>query len=223
MGMKIAAVLPWYDEPTAHLDRCVRSLAGVVDILIAVDGRWEHFADDRPILSHWTQAHAIARAADAVALDHYVLMGPSVWASQVAKRNACMALGSEEAEWVFVLDADEYIAHTRGDMNYTRLQLRETELDVATVGCHDLTRSRPFSAIRRVFRRGTTVVTAHNGYNRAGKWLHGDVAHVQLEPALDLSDELCIHDDWGSRDEERLTLKRDYRQARQRHRLEAWR
>lgn len=221
MGLRIAAVLPWYDEPEAHLDRCVRSLAGVADMLIAVDGRWQHFADDRPILSDWRQAHAIAHAADAVALDHYVLMGPKAWASQVEKRNVCMALASEEADWVLVIDADEYVAEA--DPVELRRALELTEHDVATVLSRDLSQRKPPSPMRRIFRRGTAVVTAHNGYNLAGKWLHGDRAHVRLEEPVDVSPWLVLHDDYGSRDEERLMLKRDYRQARQRHRLEAWR
>lgn len=218
--MRIVAALPWYDEPVAFLDRCVRSLAGVVDELVAVDGRWEHFADDEPVLSHWTQARAIASAADAIGLDHRVWMGPTVWKSQVAKRAALMELASEAGDWILVIDADEYIA--RSQPGFIRPALRETELDVARVMLTDVRRSMPLRMARRIFRRGTTVERAHNGYNLAGKWLHGDLARVRLEEALDLSKWLELHDDGGSRDALRIEKKQDYRTARARHRLETW-
>ena len=219
--MRIVAALPWYDEPVAFLDRCVRSLAGVADELVAVDGRWEHYSDTEPVLSHWTQAQAIARAADAIALDHRVWMGPNVWGSQVAKRAALMELASEAGDWILVIDADEYIANSLP--GHLRPALQETELDVGLVGFTTLNGSRPPSRIRRIFRRGTTVKTAHNGYNLGGRWLHGDSAHVRLEDAVDVSAYVSMHDDCGARDELRTEKKRDYRQARARHRLEAWR
>lgn len=219
---RIVAALPWYDEPVSFLDRCVRSLEGVADELVALDGRWKLFGDDEaPVLSHWTQSHAIAKAADATGLEHAVWMGPTVWETQVAKRAALMELASEKGDWVFVIDADEYVAAC--DIDALKQQLADTELHVATVTLTNMTTDRPAGRIRRIYRSGTTVQTAHNGYRYHDQWLHGDGIHVKLAPALDTSDVIRLHDRGHERDQQRIDTKRAYSRARQRHRVEAWR
>lgn len=220
MTPRIAAALPWYDEPVAWLDRCVRSLEGVADELVALDGRWRHFDDDAPVLSHWSQAAAIARAADAIGLEHRVWMGPTVWESQVSKRAALMELAAEIGDWVLVIDADEWI--TGALPQQLREQLAGTELDVATVRLVRVTRDRPTMQIRRLFRAGTTVVTAHNGYRYGDQWLHGDTARVRLAPALNVGHCLELTDASSLRGDARSQSKLAYRRARVLHRLEAW-
>lgn len=216
--MRIVAALPWYDESTAFLDRCVRSLEGVVDVLVALDGRWQLYDEDAPVLSHWTQSHAIARAADAITLEHYVYMGPTVWQSQVEKRRALMELASEQGDWVLVIDADEYVASSYP--GHLRPALKETELDVATVLCTRLLGDMPTRRIRRLFRKHTSVERAHNGYVYEGRWLHGDSARVHLEPALDVSGWLELHSSSGMRDPSREAKSLEYRQRRRVARLE---
>ena len=218
--MKIVAALPWYDEQPSWLDRCVRSLKWVVDELVAVDGRWELYDEDAPILSHWEQGVAINKAAYAVGLDCSVHVPGRVWPSQVAKRAATMALCADSgADWVLVIDADEYVAKMEHGW---RAKLLDTELDVALVGCHALYEQMPDRRLRRFFRAGTTVETAHNGYRYQGRWLHGDSAKVHLADALDLSDHLLLHDDSGRRQPERELKAMDYRRARARQRVEVW-
>lgn len=218
--MKIVAALPWYDEQPSWLDRCVRSLKWVVDEVIAVDGRWDLYDDDAPILSHWEQGMAINKAAYAVGLDSSVHVPGRVWPSQVAKRAATMALCADSgADWVLVIDADEYVAKLEHGW---RARLLDTEFDVAMVGCHALYEQMPDRRLRRFFRAGTTVKTAHNGYWFQGQWLHGDSAKVKLAPALDLSDLLLLHDDSGRRQPERELKAMDYRRARARQRVEVW-
>lgn len=218
--MKIVAALPWYDEQPSWLDRCVRSLAGVVDELVAVDGRWDLYDDASPILSHFEQEIAISKAAYAVDIESEVWKPARAWTSQVAKRAELMRICSEKGDWIFVIDADEYVAKVDADKWIDGVI--EAELDVATVGVHALYQQQPDRRIRRLFRSGTTVKTAHNGYWYEGQWLHGDSAKVTLAPAFDLSDVLVLHDDSGRRPPEREERAMRYRRARAQGRVEMW-
>ena len=219
--MKIIAALPWYDEQPSWLDRCVRSLAGVADELVAVDGRWDLYDDTAPILSHFEQEVAISRAAYAVDIESEVWKPARTWTSQVAKRAELMRICSEKGDWIFVIDADEYVATLDVD-KWIEFMTIDSKLDVALVGLHALYEQQPDRRIRRLFRSGTTVKTAHNGYWYEGQWLHGDTAKVKLEPAFDLSDVLVLHDDSGRREPERELKAMDYRRARARERVEVW-
>jgi len=216
--VRVVAALPWYDEQPSWLDRCVRSLAGVVDELIAVDGRWDLYDDGAPILSHFEQEIAISRAAYASGIECTVWKPGRVWASQVAKRAVTMELAAELGDWVLVIDADEYVAY----VDPVWKQRLEYGYDVGLVGLHAMYEQMPDRRIRRVFRAGTTVRVAHNGYWYEGRWLHGDSAKVRLAPAVDLSDALVLHDDSGKREPGREHKAMEYRRARARDRVEVW-
>lgn len=220
-GVKVVAALPWYDEQPSWLDRCVRSLAGVADYLVAIDGRWDLYDIESPVLSHWEQEIAISQAASAIRLECEVWKPGRVWPSQVAKRSELMRICSEKGDWIFVIDADEYVAKLDVDAWIEFLTLG-TSYDVATVGFHALYEQMPDRRIRRLYRSGTEVRTAHNGYWLDGQWLHGDSAKVKLAPALDLSDVLVLHDDSGRRPAEREAKAMEYRRARARERVEVW-
>jgi hypothetical protein len=69
--VKIVAALAWYREPPEFLDRLVRSLAGLVDVLVALDGAWALFPDAEP---HSTLAEGMA-LHEAGALDAGVAVG----------------------------------------------------------------------------------------------------------------------------------------------------
>lgn len=221
----IVAALPWYDETPAFLDRCVRSLAGVVDELVAMDGRWELYDDSAPILSHFEQEIAISKAATAIDLEATIYKPGRVWASQVAKRAALMAMAAEHCEdeddWLLVIDADEYVAKLDVD-RWIEFMSIGTQLNVALVGLHALHGEMPDRRVRRLFRAGTTVRVAHNGYWLDGEWLHGDSAKVTLAPALDLSDALVLHDDSAGRPRQREETAMAYRRARAAARIEVW-
>lgn len=219
--MKIVGALPWYDEQPSWLDRCVRSLAGVVDELVAIDGRWDLYDDAAPILSHFEQEIAISKAAHAVGIESEVWKPARVWPSQVAKRAELMRICSEKGDWIFVIDADEYVAKLDVE-GWIEFMSVDTVFDVAMVGLHALYEQMPDRRVRRLYRSGTEVRTAHNGYWREGQWLHGDTAKVTLAPALDLSDVLVLHDDSGRREPEREQKAMDYRRARARERAEVW-
>lgn len=103
--MKLAAAICWYDEDPAWLERCVRSLAPIVDTIIHADGPWQDFPHDGPV-SPIEQRRAIIVAAHAHDLG-VIDVKPRVWASQVEKRQALYAAGWRAADYLLVIDADE--------------------------------------------------------------------------------------------------------------------
>ena len=76
--MRIAAALAWYDEPPAFLDRCARSLAGVVDELVALDGAWRLQPDGQPY-SPYEQVDSLRAACADVGLRLRDMTHPEVF------------------------------------------------------------------------------------------------------------------------------------------------
>jgi hypothetical protein len=224
--MKIVACLAWYAEPPAFLHRCVTSLVGICDKIIAYDGAWDLFPHDHH-LSPPGQARAIIEAAEAIGIGYASYKPHEKWASQVAKRAALMEDAANYGDWLFVIDGDEYVAD--GDGHGLRKALAETPCDVAQVMCVRTTGCEAVNIpgrIRRLYRAstGVTVEQAHNGYRTAdGRWLHGDGAHARLEPACDTSGFVTLHHERLNRGEERNRAAMGYRLNRNATQVEAWR
>lgn len=215
--VRICAALAWCDETPEFLERCVLSLAGVVDDLVALDGPWRLFeAPD----SGDAQRQAIADAAAAAGIDAYVTSAYPEWESQVHKRDELMKLASEGNDWVFVIDADEYVVHS--DSEAIRKGLAETEHHCAFVSFSNLNQGEsmpgttPHSGLnRRLFRAGTTVRVVHSGY-----WYDG--RSVVVEDALDLRHALALEHDNVNRGAERNQRARMYRARRDMTGAEKW-
>jgi hypothetical protein len=229
--VRIAACLCWYDEKLELLERCIASLAGVVDTLVAFDGRWELYP--RPSIGAGDIVHsalhqqwAVVEAAQKAGLPLVrETARMEAWPSQVEKRSALMAAAAIEADWLLVIDGDEYLES--GDALGLRSALERTGQDVATIDHFMLVdgRRRSRYPIRRVYRAstGVRVVTAHNGYRTFdGRWLHGDTSYVTLQPAEDVSAFISLAHDTTGRPFSRQMAKREYRKARGRERVEAW-
>lgn len=215
--MKLTAAICWFDEPTEHLDRCVRSLAGIVDNLVAVDGRWAPYPDPRDT-SPPEQALAIKNAGRAADVETTIRIAgaPLGWPSQITKRAASLQIATQlGADWILVIDADEHV-NTDADTSRIRAQLEQTIRDVATITIRNVSGHDQLNVDqprRRLFRAGTTVTGWHNGYTLNGRALAGD---PPLEPALDLRDALRISHHARARSPERNAAATAYRHARAR-------
>lgn len=211
--MRIAAALAWYDEPVEFLDRCVRSLEGVVDFVVPLDGRWDLMPGD-DFLSPMEQVETINRALRAANLDGIPVRPATEFVSQVEKRaelmRDCAVLG---ADWILVIDADEYIASA--DTAVVRRDLEQTEHVCGDVGLKHLSGGRG-GLRRRFYRTGTGLRLVHTGYTFAGRDL------LPGEPAVDLSPYLTIEHDYRNRGDDRNARDIAYREARQRERVEVW-
>lgn len=227
--VRIVAALAWYAEPVPFLERLVESLAGVVDTLVAIDGRWDLFPGGEPSSSD-EEILAIEEASARVGLDLVMESDGVVWRSQVAKRDYLLeAAAGEHADWILIVDGDEFVTHAEPET--LRAELAATELNVAlamtvpqnvTWPYRDLpTNPRP---VRRIFRAGTRMPgPAHNAYRFGDEWLMGDLAHVMPADALDLSAQLHVAHDNRNRGKERNLAAKEYRRARRERRVEAWR
>ncbi len=221
----ITACLVWFDETPETLTRCVTSLAGVADRIVALDGPWQHMPHDC-VSSPREQHDAILAAAGS--FDSVTVMpARRAWRSQVAKRAAALELAHlVGSDWIAVIDADEHVERCDGET--LRARLAETGRDVCEVGFRTygsrVKNTRPVQ-IRRIYRAstGVTVDVAHNGYRTAdGRWLHGDARHITRVRAADLSDVVAIAHDRDARTTERQQARMGFLDERRARRLETW-
>lgn len=218
MTTTIAAVLCWYDEPPHFLDRCIRSLADIADILVAHDGAWHPYPSPQP-RSPREQHQTLADSSRAAGL---TLLAPAskIWSSQIAKRAAAAHAASQRADWILSIDADEWIDHA--DPHTLHEQLAHTDLHVATVAHRNVTGDDHPNVdlpLRRIYRAHPTltVTGSHQGYQLGNLQLDGDTRDgLQLEPALNLTEHIRIHHTPRSRSPQRNAAAKTYRHARAR-------
>lgn len=126
--MIVTAMLAWFNETPAELDRAVTSLAAVADRVIAVDGGWNYYPGAAPS-SPPEQADAIRSAARNIGIQADIHPGRA-WSGQVEKRNHMLQLAADGSDWVMPLDADWVI---RGDREQVRAELEATSADAIVV------------------------------------------------------------------------------------------
>jgi hypothetical protein len=229
--VKIVAALCWYLEPTEFLDRLVRSLAGHVDELVGLDGAWYGFTPAAAASSR-EERDTIRVAAAECGIPVQVVVPSRVWKSQIEKRQRLFDIAIHErgADWVMVVDGDWELACC--DDLALRSSLQLTGRDVAMVMMRPLNKTFPYSELptmdkpeRHIWRGldDLTVENLHWGIRSGARWLHGDTAYVNVEPALDLSSVVVFDHDNMNRPRERAEAMREYRKVRQDERLETWR
>lgn len=184
--MKIVALLSWHDEDPGWLAECVSRVAGVVDHVVAVDGRYTDF----PGAELWDpreQAEAILGVGVPVTL--HVPRAP--WSTEVAKRDFMFRLAAPMgADWLLRIDADEFITNTPADL---RDRLANTSRHVAEVYLQESPPGTP-GPLRALFRSlpGIRITHAHSLVTAPveGRWLvlAGDPGIYELEPAEQMHD-----------------------------------
>lgn len=102
--MIIAAALCWYDEEPRILRRCIMSLAGIADVLVALDGPYADYPTASPE-SPLDQRDAIEGAASDAGIEIVALSWPGL--TQAAKRTALYREAARRADWLLIIDADE--------------------------------------------------------------------------------------------------------------------
>lgn len=222
--MRMIGLLSFFDEPAENLTRCVIGLhrAGV-EHLVAVDGRYALYDRDDH-LSHPNQHAAIVLACREVGITLTLHSPSGPWeGNETEKRSFLFALGhavSQPGDWLFVVDADEFIVNVPVDL---RDRLASTNLDVAEIALMDMVAARinrpdfpVMSPVRKLFRAQQIAVgPAHWDYvTPDNRLLWGSEGTERgrdglMEPALELLDfEIEHHPD--RRPADRLHGKRDY-------------
>lgn len=112
--MRIIGLLSWFDESPTWLAATVSSMARVCDHVVALDGRYKHYEDDR-LQSGIAQVDAVVEAARASGMGLTLHTAPRVWDTEMQKRTHLFRLGALEAvtfeDWFFILDGDEVLLH----------------------------------------------------------------------------------------------------------------
>jgi hypothetical protein len=220
--VSICAALAWVDESEAWLTRCIASLEGLCDEIVAVDGSWDLHYPDMPE-SPVEQEAVIWQEAHNARLIPQIFIPREIWSSQVAKRDFLMRRAGERSDWVFIIDADEYIVDSNPEK--IREELSATDRHSAKIRATRDGRGLRTTEriIKRFYRAGTRCPgPAHNAYTYNGEWLHGDGRHVKCLPALNLSNDLHLHHNYRQRSRARNRLDEDYRLKRARAKAEAW-
>jgi hypothetical protein len=110
----VAAVVIWYDENPEDITRMVRSMGGLCDYMVAVDGVFRNFPDAKKAWSDKEQIAAFSEACGEVGIELLVYQPKAIgrWlgrfkGEEVPKRNASFNLCSVfQPTWVIVCDAD---------------------------------------------------------------------------------------------------------------------
>lgn len=224
--MRVTACICWYDESPEFIYRAARSLEGVADRLVTLDGAWRFFEPER-VESSAEAREALHEGATDAGLPHEALRGERVWETQVEKRGALYetAINLTKPDWLFVLDGDEKVVESGEDFRYA---LARTERHVAAVSVRNLNPAKfeKTRRHRRFFRAvpGLTVTETHNGVvipdGYGGlRWLAGP-RRVDMEPALDLSGSFFIDHPQMGRGDNRNRRSRAYYATRASKRIE---
>lgn len=235
-GMKIYALLSWYDEQPEHLRRCVRSLKGFADVIVGVDGAYAtfpHTSAASSVIQHWT----LSDTARTSGFGYYLTYGRR-WASEIEKRATMFQYGRDAGatakDWFLIVDADMTLGHYAPE---TRDLLAASDADVAEVRFQNVQIDGKVAGtyrFRSMFRAipGLTVERTHYHYtapedtdhtHRSGRrflW-HLPNGHLSDELIVDLYDSVTLQHFNSGREPERRQRALDYYKDRDARTLES--
>lgn len=109
---RVIGLLSYWDESPTWLAATVSSLARVCDHIVALDGRYALYDDDR-VASPQEQADAIAHTACGAGVGITLVQPRRVFMDEMDKRTELFRYGLVDAtpgrDWFLVLDADEVL------------------------------------------------------------------------------------------------------------------
>lgn len=230
--MRIVGLLSWFDEDPAFLKRAIASHAdaGLLDAVVAVDGRYALYGRGGPATSTPDEYATIAHACHERGLDLALVSRETPWDGEVHKRRALFQHGLAMAEvgrdWFWVIDGDnELIEHPEADE--VRARLASTPLHAC-----ELILSEPGKKWQDVRRPMRQLFRALPGFSPYGRHWHyvaqvdGEWAYLwgpkerALVPALELH-EIVVRHHHMDREQERRNraysyyAERDSRQVEQ--------
>lgn len=234
--MRVVAIMSWYDEPDEVLAEAVRSLAGLADHLICLDGRYALFHG--PTNSPATNYLTITRAALDAGLSVQVESASEPWdgphGGEVAKRNRLFELAeaaTSPTDWLLSWDADFVLDRELSNPSVARAVLEQTRKLAADVWLFQDTLRRggcfPDLRLRILFRalRGLRVEHTHWQYVAPHPWQPGkklrlwDMANRTV-PSAPLYQHLFVHHVPDRRDQARDNRRWAYYMLRDNRRVE---
>lgn len=195
--MRIAALISFFDERPEELRECIRSLAGHVDHIVAIDGAYGLFPNGRPY-SDPTEHKAVLKTCQQIGVGCTLEIPPRVWDTEMEKRTRLFELAAtvtEDGDWWFVMDADQRLKQVPDDL---REQLAGSAWPAATVTFdepHPNAEGSRFP-VRCLFRHCPGLRVERNHYSYVtpdGFWLWGNPRHRGAKSAAhDLREQLII-------------------------------
>jgi hypothetical protein len=236
--LRVAALLSWYDEPPAVLERAIRSYAEIADHLVAVDGAYATFPGGEAT-SAPEQREAIERTAADCGLDLLLWQPADQWAGgEIEKRDRMYRLADVTgADWYVICDADfllefPYKTGVRAVQEDLRAATRRG-LEVAKVTLVDYLTDDVGGDVRRevrnelpLFYRAAGLSPLHISETHYHTIREGSDTHLwgclrtpQVEH-FDMTDTVHVRHEWWHRDEMRQAAKWGYYVLRDANRLE---
>lgn len=209
-GMRIHALLSFYDESPSFLAACVSSIAPLVDHVIAVDGAYALFPNSLP-RSDRLQIETIQSICDATGTACTIHQPADIWyGNEVEKRNQMFKIANAFAEpftdWYWVIDADCVVTDTPSDLRHTLQHCDEWSVDVAlwerrdylgdvpdaaraiTLPTHS---AYPLTCMFRVLKDMQVVGThyVYGGFRPDSEWVYAWAPHfMNPQPSMKIPD-----------------------------------
>jgi hypothetical protein len=151
--VRVWALTSWFDEDPQWLRDVVESCYPLCAGVIALDGRYPLFPDERD-RSDDAQAEAITSACAELDMVFSVAWTPPV--PEVEKRTKLFRLALDVAEpmvdWFLIMDADQIVEHCP-EPEVVKAELARTPLHAAEIACRDVpsyARPRPLNEAGRI-------------------------------------------------------------------------
>lgn len=217
--MRIIGNLMWFDESPEDLERAIASQArlGLLDTVVAVDGRYALYGRGGPNVSTADQYAAISETCSAHGLDFCLVQRTRPWSGEIDKRGRQLrlALGLAQigTDWLCNLDADTETV-SAPPAAAVRKALVMTDMHVAEITHkHIDADGEKTKTLRHFFRAwpGMAPYGRHSYYvariEGEWRWLWDPV--YQAVPALALHEIVMSHTH-ARRDPERQQRSYDY-------------
>lgn len=134
MTPRVIGLVSWWDESPTWLAASVASLGRFCDHVVALDGRYAMYPDQR-LQSSTAELMSIVEAARAVGVGVTIHTAPRTFEDEMQKRSYLFKLGALEAEthedFFFILDGDEVVIEAPPKADLLE-RLASTSADVVT-------------------------------------------------------------------------------------------
>lgn len=229
--MRMIGLLSWFDEEPAFLERAIASHAdaGLLDAVVAVDGRYALYGRSGPTTSTADEYAAIAQACRERGLDLALVSRETPWEGELHKRRALFQHGLAMAEvgrdWFWVIDGDNELLEYP-DADEVRARLISTPLHACEVILSEP--GKKWKDVRRPMRQlfralpGFSAVGRHWHYVAQvdGEWAYLWGPQERTLPALELHGLVVRHHHMDRAQERRnraysYYAERDSRQVEQ--------
>jgi hypothetical protein len=119
----IAAGIIFFDDEKG-LQRCLSSIQAYVDLIIAIDGKFQHFEDDHDI--------SIDNSRKVVESFHNAIYYCYPNLTEIDKRNKYLEIaGTKEIDFLLVIDSDEYAAIDINELSKNLANIKEYKTGAA--------------------------------------------------------------------------------------------